>query len=94
MSGVGIPSSNAVPGAEQNSSYSNDSRNHFQANQLGKHGVFVQENASQSTSSRSPQNPYGMDNQSTKPTGNPGHFMAGEYMLVLQNFVITQLYII
>jgi hypothetical protein len=86
MSGVGIPSSNAVPGAEQNSLYNNDSRNNFQGNQLGKHGVYMQENTSQSSSPRTPQNPHGIDNQSPKAAGNAGHFVSGEYVEIVEIF--------
>ncbi|KAK3696689.1 hypothetical protein QZH41_013042 [Actinostola sp. cb2023] len=77
MSGGGVPSSNTVPGAEQNSFYNSDPRNHLQANDLGKHGAVMHDNRSQINANRAAQNPHGLDNPSVKTAANASQYVPG-----------------
>lgn len=76
MSGIGIPTSNAVPGGEQDSFHNNDARNHFETNNLAKNGG-MHANISHMNTARTPQNPYGLDNQAMKTAPNTSQAVAG-----------------
>lgn len=80
MSGSGVPTSNTVPGSEQNF-HPNDARNHFETNNLAKNGG-MHGNISPMNTARSPQNPYGVHNQAMKTASNTSQAIAGMYMFL------------